>query len=955
MYRNIERFLEVYKVKNAIKLFLMDLKKIIKAPAVLVILGGVMILPSFYAWFNLDATWDPYGNTKNIKIAVVNEDKGDKVRGKRINVGDEVSKQLKKDNHFDWEFVSRKRADHDLKMGKYYAAMYIPEKFTHQITGTLRKDPQRADIEYKVNQKLNAIAPKMTDAGTSAIVQKANDKFNETVTKALLKEANRLGVKLENEIPTINKIQKAVSTANNSVPEINKFAKKILYLDENQDQIDNYADEFRSLNNYKGDVLNGVDKLNQVNSAIPALNEKAKLILTLNEYMPNIRNALNVASNDVPQAFPRINRGVEIASNGVDKGLQGMNDARGYLSAINQRVDTYQGIVNDAQNRNQEVNNRLQDNLQTSPQSTSKTSENNIKFSLMSTDGNSNKTSFDSEDANAMDSSLSKALLSLTQYTDQQTESTQEGIGTLEDIAYGILSSDKPEEFEPVLDNMNSRLEATSKSNQQFIDILSEIEDREDVDLSTEINKLEEANNSVNNLIRKQNQLSDALSKGSTGKAEAVDLLKTLPQVDRDLKGLRNYIQTELNQSLLNVSNQVTSVLNNGDTKLSTVQSKLNTISQVIDEGEAILKDGQNRIETIQNALPLVEQRYMDAMAVAQRYYPEFEQEVNNAASFVRNDLPDIEQRLADTTATVNENIPTIFNRYDRLVGLLDENQPEAKQKLHDLAEFIRNDLPGVEKDLAKADKLFDEIEDDDAVDKMVDLLKNDLKKQADVVANPIKINQEDIFPVKDYGSASTPFYTALACWVGALLMVSLLTTDNKHKELASYLTKREEYLGKSGLFYLIGIVQALIVSIGDIVILHAQVEHVGWFIGLTVLISIVFVTIVYTLVSLLGNPGKALAIILLVLQIAGGGGTFPIEVTPEFFQIIHPFIPFSYAVDALREAVGGYVPEILTRKVITLSLFGIIFLLIGIIFKPITDPIMRKVAERAEKSDVME
>ncbi|ANZ34425.1 YhgE/Pip domain-containing protein [Staphylococcus carnosus] len=942
-------------MKNAIKLFLMDLKKIIKAPAVLVILGGVMILPSFYAWFNLDATWDPYGNTKNIKIAVVNEDKGDKVRGKRINVGDEVSKQLKKDNHFDWEFVSRKKADHDLKMGKYYAAMYIPEKFTHQITGTLRKDPQRADIEYKVNQKLNAIAPKMTDAGTSAIVQKANDKFNETVTKALLKEANRLGVKLENEIPTINKIQKAVSTANNSVPEINKFAKKILYLDENQDQIDNYADEFRSLNNYKGDVLNGVDKLNQVNSAIPALNEKAKLILALNEYMPNIRNALNVASNDVPQAFPRINRGVEIASNGVDRGLQGMNDARGYLSAINQRVDTYQGIVNEAQNRNQEVNNRLQDNLQTSPQSTSKTSENNIKFSPMSTDGNSNKTSFDSKDANAMDASLSKALLSLTQYTDQQAESTQEDIGTLENIVYGILSSDKPEEFESVLDNMNSRLEATSKSNQQFIDILSEIEDREDVDLSTEINKLEEANGSVNNLIRKQNLLRDALSQGSSGKAEAVDLLKTLPQVDRDLKGLRNYIQTELNQSLLNVSNQVTSVLNNGDAKLSTVQSKLNTISQVIDEGEAILKDGQNRIETIQSALPLIEQRYNDAMAVAQRYYPEFEQDVNKAASFVRNDLPGLEQRLADTTATVNENIPTLFNRYDQLVGLLDKNQPEAKQKLHDLAKFIRNDLPGVEKDLAKANKLFNKIEDDDAVDKMVDFLKNDLKKQADVVANPIKINQEDIFPVKDYGSASTPFYTALACWVGALLMVSLLTTDNKHKELASYLTKREEYLGKSGLFYLIGIVQALIVSIGDIVILHAQVEHVGWFIGLTVLISIVFVTIVYTLVSLLGNPGKALAIILLVLQIAGGGGTFPIEVTPEFFQIIHPFIPFSYAVDALREAVGGYVPEILTRKVITLSLFGIIFLLIGIIFKPITDPIMRKVAERAEKSDVME
>ena len=110
----------------------------------------------------------------------------------------------------------------------------------------------------------------------------------------------------------------------------------------------------------------------------------------------------------MPEAFPRINRGVDIASNGVDKGLQGINDARGYLSAINQRVDTYQGIVNDAQNRNQDVNNRLQNNLQTATQSASKTSENNIKFSPMSTDGNSNKASFDSEDANAMESSLSK-------------------------------------------------------------------------------------------------------------------------------------------------------------------------------------------------------------------------------------------------------------------------------------------------------------------------------------------------------------------------------------------------------------------------------------------------------------------------------------------------------------------------------------------------------------------
>ncbi|HEF0711590.1 TPA: hypothetical protein R9C30_002971, partial [Staphylococcus aureus] len=81
-------------MKNAIKLFKMDLKKIVKAPAVFVILAGLALLPSFYAWFNLDANWDPYGNTKNIKVAVVNEDEGDKVRGKSLNVGDTVVEQL---------------------------------------------------------------------------------------------------------------------------------------------------------------------------------------------------------------------------------------------------------------------------------------------------------------------------------------------------------------------------------------------------------------------------------------------------------------------------------------------------------------------------------------------------------------------------------------------------------------------------------------------------------------------------------------------------------------------------------------------------------------------------------------------------------------------------------------------------------------------------------------------
>lgn len=263
--------------------------------------------------------------------------------------------------------------------------------------------------------------------------------------------------------------------------------------------------------------------------------------------------------------------------------------------------------------------------------------------------------------------------------------------------------------------------------------------------------------------------------------------------------------------------------------------------------------------------------------------------------------------------------------------------------------------MPDVEKDLKKANKIFKKLDKDDAVDKLIDTLKNDLKKQAGIIANPINKKTVDVFSVKDYGSGMTPFYTALSVWVGALLMVSLLTVDNKHKSLESVLTTRQVFLGKAGFFIMLGMLQALIVSVGDLLILKAGVESPVLFVLITIFCSIIFNSIVYTCVSLLGNPGKAIAIVLLVLQIAGGGGTFPIQTTPQFFQNISPYLPFTYAIDSLRETVGGIVPEILITKLIILTLFGIGFFVVGLILKPVTDPLMKRVSEKVDQSNVTE
>ena len=554
-----------------------------------------------------------------------------------------------------------------------------------------------------------------------------------------------------------------------------------------------------------------------------------------------------------------------------------------------------------------------------------------------------------------MEAALTGSLLSLSNNLDTQAKAAQKDSQALRNISYGILASDKPSDFRESLDNVKSGLEYTTQYNQQFIDTLKEIEKNENVDLSKEIDKVKTANNRINESLRLVNQLSNALKNGSSGTAEATKLLDQLSKLDSSLSSFRDYVKKDLNSSLVSISQRIMDELNKGQTALSNVQSKLNTIDQVINSGQSILKNGKTRIDRLQTVLPSIEQQYISAVKNAQANFPKVKSDVAKAANFVRNDLPQLEQRLTNATASVNKNLPTLLNGYDQAVGLLNKNQPQAKKALSDLADFSQNKLPDVEKDLKKANKIFKKLDKDDAVDKLIDTLKNDLKKQAGIIANPINKKTVDVFPVKDYGSGMTPFYTALSVWVGALLMVSLLTVDNKHKSLEPVLTTRQVFLGKAGFFIMLGMLQALIVSVGDLLILKAGVESPVLFVLITIFCSIIFNSIVYTCVSLLGNPGKAIAIVLLVLQIAGGGGTFPIQTTPQFFQNISPYLPFTYAIDSLRETVGGIVPEILITKLIILTLFGIGFFVVGLILKPVTDPLMKRVSEKVDQSNVTE
>ncbi|WP_369813157.1 YhgE/Pip domain-containing protein [Virgibacillus halodenitrificans] len=288
----------------------------------------------------------------------------------------------------------------------------------------------------------------------------------------------------------------------------------------------------------------------------------------------------------------------------------------------------------------------------------------------------------------------------------------------------------------------------------------------------------------------------------------------------------------------------------------------------------------------------------------------------------IKKTIPEVERILNSTEANLSDG--------KDMLEYMEGQYPYVNEKINELADKIRN------------------IQGETDINEIIQLLQNDPEAEKGFFAEPVKLNKNELFPIPNYGSGMTPFYTVLAIWVGALLLISLLATDVH--DINSY-TARERYYGKLFTFFSIGILQTLIVTSGDILLLDAYVAEPGWFILFGIIISLVFMSIVYTVVTVFGDVGKAMAIIMLVLQIAGAGGTYPVVLLPSFFQKINPFLPFTYAIDLMREAVGGIVWDRAIHDLLFLLLFGLAFLILGTLFKERINRQTHKLMEKSKKA----
>ena len=221
----------------------------------------------------------------------------------------------------------------------------------------------------------------------------------------------------------------------------------------------------------------------------------------------------------------------------------------------------------------------------------------------------------------------------------------------------------------------------------------------------------------------------------------------------------------------------------------------------------------------------------------------------------------------------------------------------------------------------------------DGYLDILIDILGGDPVAYGEYFPEMVQTTVNKVYPIENYGSAMTPFYTVLAIWVGGVILSSILKVHARTEGLTDP-KPAELYFGRYLLFFVLSQLQAAIIVTGDLYLLKVQCLHPGLLYLTASLTAFTFSLLIYSMALSFGDMGKALVVVIMVMQIAGSSGTFPIELLPEIYQKIYRFFPFPYAIDAMRECICGMYGGYYGQQLAFLLLFAVAALLIGLLVR---------------------
>lgn len=448
------------------------------------------------------------------------------------------------------------------------------------------------------------------------------------------------------------------------------------------------------------------------------------------------------------------------------------------------------------------------------------------------------------------------------------------------------------------------------------------------------------------------------------------------------------------------VSSAVDDVFDAAGTQSQDTQDQMNALADKVgtqaSKIEAITADVEALKQKLpDNALkPLLEARLNDiitsltSVSTKQR---QLESRLRQAASDLASGLANAQQARADVIALIDEAKQTLSQVKDDYDETLKGQAEELKSSVENIAssasgisdnvdatvDSLKSASGSLAADLGKVQRVLtntsstlnasaDDLQQMKAeldvavqngdLQKIRELIGNDPDALSEALAAPVGLDRHAVYHIKNYGSAMAPFYTILSLWVGGIVLAAMMKVgvDDSVKMQLVPVRLHELYLGRFMLFAMLSLLQSTLVCAGDILFFEIQCESPLLFLATGWLAGFVFCNIIYTLTVSFGDIGKALAVVLLVMQVAGSGGTFPIEMTADFFQMVYPFLPFTHGINAMHAAMAGSYGMEYWVEMGTLASYLIPSLALGLVFRR---PVIRAnnwIIEKLEETKLM-
>ena len=445
---------------------------------------------------------------------------------------------------------------------------------------------------------------------------------------------------------------------------------------------------------------------------------------------------------------------------------------------------------------------------------------------------------------------------------------------------------------------------------------------------------------------------SNAGSDLSTARSSLAVLQKVLESREKRIEKERVALEKTINKLATEglTENQKASLTRRANDQASALKSDLEALIKVFPEsgGSASVKAVRSVIQSMIDGIDLITESTDDPVtmtALSEELKSLSQKSLSQSVGSMINTIDrtfDLMEPLMRSMSSMLDDIDPVLDSADETVSELDASLLQMQTMFRAASDRI-NDI---------IDKVGD-VSEDEKLDLLIELLGGDPGEYAVFFSSLVDVDVQEVYSVASYGAAMAPFYSVLAIWVGGVILVSILKTHIDRKKFPDA-SEAQAFCGRFMLFFLIGQLQAAVIVAGDIFLLHCEPVH-PWLMWLAAAVtSFVFVMLIYALSLSFGDIGKAMVVVVMVMQIAGSSGSYPIEILPPIFGKIYKFFPFPYAINAMREALCGMYGHDYAVYLGELMLFAAVGLAIGLFIRKPFIRMNNFVSEKLEETEVL-